>query len=470
LYQTPTIQQWKTATRPIARRHIASQPKPEHDIPFEDAEGNLPPTVEEAQSARKTTITDTERAAFEKLYKTFNTQGQGRRKDANGEHEELDQIADEYYEDDEEGSSNSLDKVFDRVLQGSPRVQNSQRGGRGVQPRARTPNESLTPGKEAPVSEADTPQNKRKIAVKAEKERIRKLRIQERDRIDKLLKTAQTDFQLWQILDREVFVQLRKLDLDNPTSTKKEQRSKNKVKATLATNANIDTRILFPNYPHHLLTAIQTLRFYFPRSPLPLTILPTIKSLGRSSYALGATTQLYTHLLRTAWVQQSSYTLVDTLLTDMESNIVEFDLAILELLDGIIREHEMAKTGQLGREMQMVLKMEMWTDGITKIKVWRGVVAERLGVREERVQARVVRRPERRERDGGLGDGGLPLVEGTQNLRSGLGAVHDEIPFVGEQTLKSAPDAVERDVEIQEELSLEEKDMEEADKPTKILL
>lgn len=187
LYQTATIQQWQPATRPIARRTIASQSKPRNDwpvvedVPFEDAEGNLPPTMEEAESARKTTMTDTERAAFEKLYKTFNAQGQ-RQNAEDGEHEELDQIADEYYEDDENDASASLEKVFDDVLYRSPRLLQTQRNGKNM---THTPRPS-----EVSTDTPDTPQNKKKLAAKVESERIRKLRIEERERIDKLMKGA----------------------------------------------------------------------------------------------------------------------------------------------------------------------------------------------------------------------------------------------------------------------------------------
>lgn len=505
LYQTATIQQWKPATRPVARRNISSRPRRQddtplkEDIPFEDAEGTLPPTIEEAQSARKTTITDTERAAFEKLYKTFNTQRRSKEKD--GEHEEADQIADEYYEDDEEGSGNSLDKVFEQVLRGSPRLQNAQKDCSNVQSILKKSSGASALIKEPSSLEADTPQNKKKIAARTEKERIRKLRHEDRDRIDKLIKSAQTDLQLWQILDREVFEQLRKLDLDNANTDKKEQRP-TKTRVKLTPTANIDTRILFPNYPHHLLTAIQTLRFHFPRSPLPLTILPTIKALGRSSYALGATTQLYKHLLRTAWVQQSSYTMIDTLLTDMESNIVEFDLEILEVLDGVIREHEMAKSGKLGREMQMVFGMGTWLEGIGKIKVWRNGVAGRLGVQEEIVQERAVRTPERvvrrperdmrtperivrrpehgmrgSGRDGNMREADLPLVEGTNDVRAASDTISDAIPFVGEQKLDNTPPDTEvesgdriENADTLLELPLEEEMVKDEDKPAKILL
>jgi hypothetical protein len=405
LYQTATIQQWKPATRPITRRNISSRTRaaPTEDVPFVDEDGYLPPTIEEAQARRTTTITGTERAAFEKLYRTFNTQGQGKKKGDGGEHEELDQVADEYYEDDEEPSK-SLDKVFEEALQGGlPRPQQQYTR----VPRTKATETSGT-GKAASTTQAETPLQKRRLAAKAEKDRVRKLRLAERERIDLLLKSAQTDRELWEILTQQVFSRLTKLDLDAPVPPKKDRTKplpgSKPVRGTSrekkpTPDPSIDTRILFPNYPHHLLTALQTLRVHFPSSPLALALLPAIRNLGRASYALGATSQLYKHLLRTAWLQQSSYTLIDTLLSDMQTNMIEFDMGILEVLDGVMREHDLALSGRLGTDLQMVVGLESWVEGFEKVKNWRSVVAAKVGVVEQRPAERIVRKVDNRRHE-----------------------------------------------------------------------
>jgi hypothetical protein len=445
----------------------------------------LPPTVEEAQSARKTTITDTERAAFEKLYRTFKAQGQGRSKDQDGEHDELDQIADEYYEDDEDSSSNSLDKVFDAVLQGSPRLRHAQKDGTSPVSNMKKAGKPSAPGTEDASTVPDTPQNRKKLAAKAERERIKKTHLAELERVDELLKTAQTDSQVWHVLDREVFDQLRKLDLDkaNMASTKvpsKSNSQKTRGKPTSATA--VDARMLFANYPHHVLTALQVLRSHFPRSPLPLTILPTIKALGHSSYALGATTQLYKHLLRTAWVQQSSYTMIDTLLADMDAHTVEFDAGILEMLDGVIREYEMARSGKLGRELQLVFGMEIWLEGISKITAWRDVVAKKLRVQEKMVQDKAASKPQRENRRH-VGNNNVRQTrersqdDGSHSMRTQHDKESDSIPFVDGQTATTTLSDVYSEAElrgveneVRTEQLREEGTEKEDDGPVKVLL
>ncbi|EOA84898.1 hypothetical protein ACJQWK_06241 [Exserohilum turcicum] len=403
LYQTTTIQQWQPATRPIARRNITSRSRSNDgdDIPFEA--DNLPPPID--QAPRKTTITGTERAAFQKLYKKFNTEG---RQQKEKDHiVELDQIADEYYEDDEDNSKPSLDEIFDEAMRGDARLRASRT------PLLR-PKTGAQPGKDALDSSEIEPGKARSSRGKAagvDTAPFKEMRSAERERIDKLIRDAPTDRALWEVLEREVFAKVRQLNLDNIGTTKggeaateSTSTSKNSNTESRPTNKPemppLEQRILFKNYAHHLVTAVAVLRSEFPASPLPLSILPTVKSLGRSSHALGATTILYKNLLRTAWIQQSSYATIDTLLTDMDNNAIEFDPDILVILDHIIKENNQARGGVLGREIQMVYNMDMSIDGVGKLVAWRRIVAERLGFKNDgmRTTSDVVRRVPQQKR------------------------------------------------------------------------
>ncbi|RMZ73726.1 nadh:flavin oxidoreductase nadh oxidase [Pyrenophora seminiperda CCB06] len=397
LYQTATIQQWRPTTRPIARRNITSRPRqPTQDhvpfgdeIPFDDS--GLPPPIDQ-EPARKTTITSTERTAFQKLYRKFKLEG---RQQKPKEHVvELDQVADEYYDDEDDSSKPSLDKVFNEALQVQPRV------------RAVRTEKIRATQQQAPASKDDGFDTPPKKAVRSRRARgdtvdavkFKEMRQAERERIDSLIRNAPTDHALWKILDREVFTRVRDLDLDNANTSdtttgeiKKKKISQTKLKPDPPTT---EASILFQNYPHHLVTAVHTLRTEFPSSPLPLSILPTIKNLGRSSHALGGTPALYKNLIRTAWIQQSSYTTIDSLLKEMDHHAIEFDADILTLLETIIRENNEASSGLLGKEMQMVFGMEMFVKEMLKIKAWKSVIAKRLGVRgeEKRTSDRIVRR------------------------------------------------------------------------------
>ncbi|KAF1930269.1 uncharacterized protein M421DRAFT_418586 [Didymella exigua CBS 183.55] len=420
LYQTATIQQLKHAAQPIARRNISRYspkdgPAPTEDVPFEDKD-SLPPALDDLESPRKTTITGSERAAFEKLYRKFNTRG-SRQKEK--DHEvEIDAIADEYWEpDEEEDPESNLDKIFDEALKKGAAVSREWNRSGAEQLRSRKPRQDLTTMAEH-VLKGTSPQElkvrdsraKGREEASASAIKLKKARLLERGRIDALLTSAKSDRELWETLHRQVFDQVRALDLDSTTPKKRETRPRNSKAAQ--TPASTDPKILFSNYPHHLLTALTTLRTHFPASALPMTLLPTIKALGRSSYALGATTALYTHLLRTAWLQQSSYPLIVSLLTDMHNGAIEFSADVLGVLDQVIKEFEMARSGRLGREMQMVYGMEQFGEGIREVRRWRAIVAERVGVEDGKREKGTVPVPRRRRAEIDKAEH-VPLVEGS---------------------------------------------------------
>ncbi|KAF1963445.1 hypothetical protein CC80DRAFT_486831 [Byssothecium circinans] len=423
LYQTPTLQQqqWNTAAHyqesPIARRKTQLKSPPpqsryEHDVPFED-ETQPPPTREEAEGNRgKTTITGSERAAFENLYKKFKAPERETGGKKTGP-PELDQIADEWWEDDEDPKVNDksakgadLDSLFDAVLSG--KVPNTTGGSRNaLKKKSKRKVDLATLAQDIMQPEQD--ETKRRLRHVAT-QRAAKLKIvqnEENQRIKGLLEAAQTDRELWQVLEKEVFgvIEVLNLDKDAADAGKGKKSSKqlstpakpnarrfslpndpasNPSSMSIRSPSPQDPRVLFHNYPHHLITACSILQHNFPSSPLPFSILPTLKSHGRSSYALGATTALYKLLIRAAWYQRSDYTEVCALLQDMVNGGIEYDSGTLNLIDEILFEWRTARSGRLGKGAQVVLRMELFTEGINRLKAWREDVAKRLGVWSEK--------------------------------------------------------------------------------------
>ena len=315
LYQTATIQQWKPNLQPIGSRSASSRSSNRHDVPFED-EDPLPPGIEEVEQTRKTTITAPEREAFEKLYRKYGN-GEQPQDEIPFSHE-VDQIADEWYEEDDEmdGKSDTLDSLFDAVLQGLPPP------GQVSKYKRKVPSSDSMDSLQSLAEKILRPERgaaKNKLTA-GEAARIKSIREGDKARVRGLLEKAQTDRELWEILDREVFEKFRKLDLDGIQKSKKQQSasmtstgqsksasdttntaesvdmvSESSKKLTTPSSKpqghpelKDDPRILFPNFPSHIIYAAQLLRDNFPSSQLPLSILPAIKSLGRSSYALGA--------------------------------------------------------------------------------------------------------------------------------------------------------------------------------------
>ncbi|KLU84634.1 hypothetical protein MAPG_03674 [Magnaporthiopsis poae ATCC 64411] len=147
---------------------------------------------------------------------------------------------------------------------------------------------------------------------------LERARHDERRRIEKLMGAAKTDFELWDVLEREVFSVIGRLGLDKPLEKPKSRRGrrpKNAVtdKAPEAANVNpfapsSGTGTVEPDinlqgylYPEHLVCALQLMDSRFPGSRLALEILPRVKSLGLESFVLGASAQFYTTLMSLMW-------------------------------------------------------------------------------------------------------------------------------------------------------------------------
>ncbi|KAF2640435.1 hypothetical protein P280DRAFT_378438, partial [Massarina eburnea CBS 473.64] len=413
LYQTSTLQQWP---QPIARRDASSRPQRrfdrdassrpqrqfEHDVPFEgDA---LPPTLEEAERARQsTTITGSERAAFEKLYKNYKApENEGR--GANAGPPELDQIADEWYEDDEEKmkdmEGSDLDSLFDAAIAGKPLPHNLQNARR----KKKKPDDLASLAKDILRPEQDEVKRKLKQVAAQRTTNLKAVQQKERERIQVLIGTAQTDKELWQTLETEVLGVIKALNLDETNKKGKALEMATRLPTTLnpdtprfptspidsafhppsvATPSPRDLRVLFHNYPYHIVLAVNLLRANFPSSPLPFAVIPTLKSHGRSAYALGATTQLYKVIIRATWHQHASYNEICALLQDMDNGGIECDMSTLNLINEILNEWDLSRSGRLGKGVQAVFRMEVFTEGVHRLRAWKEVVAKRLGAWSE---------------------------------------------------------------------------------------
>jgi hypothetical protein len=407
LYQTATIQQWQAAARPVARRNASSNSNSRHDpdIPFEDDTGSH--HVVDAEPARSTTITGSERAAFETLYKKFRPTRPPR---SNAEHES-DEIADEYYEDEEENEADadanaaSLDSLFDSVLSGKSKPRNTDKTTVRRLASKRGQNDDIATLAEQILGPVPVPARSEK-AMKAAK--IKTQQAAEKARVVALLQAAKTDRELWIVLEKEVFAVLKELNLDGQTAQGNKTKSEKKKAAHQTSSSDqtvVDTPSFptsptdtpyksakrskrdlsprdprLPNVPVFLVTAARTLHIEFPASPLLHAIIPTLKSLGRSSYALGATTSLYRIAIHSAWRQQHSYDLVCSLLQDMDNGGIEPDYNILQVLNDIIKEYHRGRYGELGRAVRNVFAFQAFKESIDQILVWRDVMSKRLGV------------------------------------------------------------------------------------------
>ncbi len=241
-------------------------------------------------------------------------------------------------------------------------------------------------------------------------------------KVEGLLRSAKTDFQLWNVLEEEVFSTMKKLEAtfsgESKPKTPQAARRGRAAKEALPTikdhetepgaelapeksqtpepkqpnKASIDAdaepmpekgvlrvlEIVGPNYPSHCLLALRLLHDRFPTSPLALNILPAIKRAGPTSFVLGATTALYNELLSLHWLVYDNMRAMADLLTEMDEHDVEFSQETVDILKMPAWDRDAVKAGEKGRSLAAVWEMEEMEAAFARLQALRRVVQSRL--------------------------------------------------------------------------------------------
>lgn len=177
------------------------------------------------------------------------------------------------------------------------------------------------------------------------------LRQPERERVENLLRNAETDFELWEVLEKEVFPLIAKMGLAETKESRDQQRRGVHdssippivYEEDITSDSDVESEIspleLYgPLYPSHLLLGLRLLDRGFSRpSSLSRSILPRIKSFGLLSHVLGASTPLYNELLRISWLRYDDFRTCVDLLNEMENEGLEFDKETHEIVIDILR-------------------------------------------------------------------------------------------------------------------------------------
>jgi len=453
-YQTRTIQQNAGSGRRWAQPEQEAPKTPSDHVPFEHGED-----IKDVHnpSDMKTTITNTEKAAFERLFNTV-----------------IPRVVQQSVEGDnssETADTTSKPKVALAILTPPSSIEirpniNPTAFPAPLQKMAATAAQKLEILQEEALLRQKE-DKRRAMWLEAKTKEQNKKRSDplenkinsEQKRIHKLITKAKTDVDLWRILEGEVFSKIEALDLDGTKAAQAEvEAAKTAVAAakiatkykkkkiamaaekaakleketseaeieeaakleSIASEARkkkkkktVDLAIIGPNYATFLTTAFITLRTNFPTSTLPFTILPKVKSLGRSSYALGASTQLYNELIRVVWLTYTDFRLINELLQEMVNGGSEVDEGTLNVLEAIRLEGNRIKNGRYGVNRRAVWSTDVVQNGWRKIILWIPLVRQRieLGLRRREVAMR--KEPGQDEEEYTL-EGGEYALEGEE--------------------------------------------------------
>lgn len=211
-------------------------------------------------------------------------------------------------------------------------------------------------------------------------EELEALREPERARVEGMMKTVNTDFELWAVMEKEVFPLIAKLGLEDapaPQAAVVSKRAKNRRKRGTTTevvpeeNEQLESAQLMraedgvsplalygPLYPSYLLFGLRLLdRGFAKPSPLTLALLPRIKSFGFTSHVLGASTQFYNELLRIYHYRQEDFRGMLDLLTEMENAAVDVDEETLGIILDVLQDQRIADRGVRGPSIKALWTM-----------------------------------------------------------------------------------------------------------------
>ncbi|KAK4225684.1 hypothetical protein QBC38DRAFT_510899 [Podospora fimiseda] len=195
------------------------------------------------------------------------------------------------------------------------------------------------------------------------------LRRAERNRVEALMDGAKTDFELWDILEKEVFSLVKKLGLDNTDEPLwRIKKGKGRARKTAEVPAQdpedekkLPMHIYGPLYPTYLLNALRRLDAQFTRpSPLTFSILPRIKELGPASYVLGVSTPFYNELARLKWYRYGDPNSVFNLFEEMRAAGLYCDQESLSVLYSIETSMDQMNRGEHGPFLKELVTLPEW--------------------------------------------------------------------------------------------------------------
>ncbi|KAL2072422.1 hypothetical protein VTL71DRAFT_11765 [Oculimacula yallundae] len=376
--------------------------------------------------ARDSTITDTERTAFQKIFSDiFNRSN--RSSVSLNDNSELDN--DPFEMDTEprdlQKAKDNLGNILSSAMQRQPTSRKAMEEALEKYPEPLRAAAATAMGyiEDEMEFERTLPKQSAMVGMKE----LEALRAPERLRVEGLMNAARSDFELLEVMEKEVFSLIPKLGLSDgseqdakpwpilPGTNKKKkgwkkaeraQKSAKKLAAEPQTEPLIEQEIpdvtigatseppndgisplaLYgPLYPSYLLLGLRLFdRSFAKPSPLSLSLLPKIKSLGYISRILGGSTQFYNELLRIYRYRHDNFRGMVELLEEMEYAAVEFDEETFKIV-GDLRDLQLAiHRGEKGKTLKALWSMpDFVPNGFSR---WRDKIYNSIVAREDKAR------------------------------------------------------------------------------------
>ncbi|PSR77034.1 hypothetical protein BD289DRAFT_378164 [Coniella lustricola] len=200
-------------------------------------------------------------------------------------------------------------------------------------------------------------------------------RREERRRIKAQMDAANDDFELWEVIEREVFSLVDRMGMAE-TSAQAIGASgiKRKGFKRLDPSAQppLDMETYGPIYPQLLYDSLELLDSKFSRpSPFVAHLLPRVKDLGLLSYVLGVSTTFYNRLMEHMWNRYGDAQGVMNLLEEMAHTGLYTDETTMSVVHQIEAVYTNAESGQGGKFVQRLMKMPEYEPILaTRLRHW----------------------------------------------------------------------------------------------------
>jgi hypothetical protein len=418
LYQTRTILRCRRVPSISRSLHISPcrHGRSNNDIPF--AQDVAPEILDEAQS--RDTITPTERQTFNQIFSDIAARGlqpqpQIDKKPSESTRRTTNLIVEAAVagESGQENHSKSLSAAqYSSIANEKDKA--LLRFPPSLRAAASRAFELLNPGR--PVSYSPPTAKKAKDSAEESNEiwhasknsmmELEAKRYPEQKRIETLMSSARTDFELWDIMEREVFSYPDRLGLRNVNVPRqpggKQKRKTVKSQSTGQTtakdlkqprgkhggNSELDLYIFGPLYPSSLLFGLRLLdKAFATPSLLALSVLPRIKALGLESFVLGVSTPFYNELLSIYFDRYGDLSNMMSLLEEMSHSGLYFDNGTAAILSKAYSQTRTLSTGAHGHFAQALMTMPAYESSVQdRIKYWHSHIALSINQRDSDVE------------------------------------------------------------------------------------
>lgn len=204
--------------------------------------------------------------------------------------------------------------------------------------------------------------------------------------VKKAFEAAETDIELWTILHEKVLSRVSQLRLEEPALRQPPTKQKNrKARADREASqqpqwqGNIsDELVITRNLPQHMVECQRQLFATFPSSQLHLSLLPYLKSLGPTTYALATSTKLYNQHMRSLFKSQSNLPQIVRTLEEMDKEVYDYDDKTRDLMDAIKKRGSMARKNVYGAGLNALWRGEGFQKATRAVSFWAHTIEERM--------------------------------------------------------------------------------------------